>query len=269
MRIVLSCGRDGLMEYHGCWRALECPLKHPSHLALEGGRLAVLDSQERAIWTDGKTIPVDSGVEAFCLRRGYALTLSGETDCITKMDLASGQPVVTAPCGVYPQNFCLMPYGMLAVCGGGDGTVRLMSADDLIARRTLRLPGMTERIAWSGDWLHVLCAVGDTVIHCRYVRVHPTGQIQPVTLLPGLPGAVCADGAGGAWVASSETLCHYPFACLAPDHVLGGSGLIRHLRCADGLLLVSDPVKGVFSALDAQWNTVARLHGDVGQAIMM
>jgi len=269
MRIVLSCGKEGLWEYRGRWQALDCPLPCPDLTAFGDGCLAALDPHSRQLWAGSQPFPVDGGVEAFCLLSGRALTLSGETDCLSLHDLASGQLLMTAPAGVYPQDFCFASPQLLAVCGGGDGTVRLYAASDLTLLRLFHLPGLTERIAFSGGHFHVLCAVGDTSIQCRYVRLHPSGQMRMIATLPGLPGAVCGDGGDGVWVASSGTLCHYPHAAFVPDRVLGGSGLIRHMVCAEGLLLVSDPVGGAFSAINRQGQTVLSLPGEVGQAVIL
>ena len=85
--------------------------------------------------------------------------------------------------------------------------------------------------------------------------------------LPGLPGAIRADRAGGLWTAASERLYHFPRDSRSPDWTLPGFGLIRHIDCWDRWVLATDPVMGLCSLIDGAGRQPARViyEGDVGQ----
>lgn len=268
MAVTLCGGSAGLWAYRDGWQRLPCPLPHPALLARSGAGLLVLDDRAQLLWDGRQLMPVPRGVEALLSWRGDALLLSGETDGVMRLSLATGQPLLVAPAGVYPQDACLMPGDVLAVCGGCDGTVRLLNPFSLRPLRTLTLPGITERIAWSGDALHVLCAVGNTAVRCQYWRIPRAGAPQCVALLPGLPGAVCGDARGGAWVAATETLCRFPAGALRPDCSIGGTGLVRHMVCPGGRLMTCDPVLGCCTLFGPGGYPAATWHGDVGQGLL-
>lgn len=269
MRIIAACGRDGLLEYRDTWRRLPCPLACPTQLAARPGGLAAADESARLLWTGQAVHPIDGGLEALALTQCCALTLSGDTDSLTLMDAASGDPLVLVPAGVYPQDFCFVDHATLAVCGGMDGKVRLMSLPELRTKREFNLPGATQRIACSGGQLHVLCLAGEDPLHTLFCRIPlPQGQPSQVCAMPGLPGAVCADGRGGIWLGVSEHLAHFlPRAC-APDVLLSDFGLIRRMARMGDSVLVSDPVMGLCAAADLAGHVHTLLRGDVQQAIV-
>lgn len=267
MRLLLSCGRNGLLEHRDGWHPLTCPLPAPDLLAVEQGQLAVVDNEHHLLWNGERLLPVDRGVETLLLWRGKVLTLSGETDCVTLLDPACGLPLIAAPVGVYPQDCCLLEGGLLAVCGGSDGMVHMLRLPSLHILQSQRMGGMPERVASSGGALHVLCAVGDTAIHCHYDRLLPHGQVQHVAVLPGLPGAVCADGYGGVWVAATETLCHFAAGALQPDAWIDGTGLVRHVICGRDGLLWCDPVMENCVLLPRNGLPMMLYRGVVGQAL--
>lgn len=243
--MLAACGASGLLTYCGGWQPLSCPLPFPEMLAHRGDVLAVLDNTAHAVWVGRRIIPVDSGVEAMLLWENTLLTLSGDTDCLTLFSLATGQPLLTVPAGVYPQDMCLLPGGRsLAVCGGADGLLRVIRLPELWEEQALALPGSVQRVACMGSTLYVLCATEQDGLCCQLYRVEG-GRWSAIARWPGLPGAIHADSAGRLWVAASELLCcfHQCEYRLLP----GEFGLIRHMDSRGGKLLASDPV------LDALW----------------
>ena len=128
MGILLGCDKGLIMPCAP--QSLPCPLRRPDLIAHCRGRLAALDNTARLLWLGGEVYPADAGAEALLLLPGACLTLSGETDCLTLRDPSTGAPLLAAPVGVYPQDMCLVPGGLLAVCGGYDGTVRLLIAPE-------------------------------------------------------------------------------------------------------------------------------------------
>lgn len=269
MGMLLGCG-EGLLEMARGWKPRSCPLKRPDLLALDQGRMAAVDNANRLMWLNGQLFPCDPGVEALCLWQSYALALSGDTDCLLLLDAASGLRLVSTRAGVYPQDARVLPgLGMVAVCGGAEGTIRLLSLPELHTLRVIPVPGSAQRLDTVGGVLHVLCATEDAGLKCLLCRVLlQSGACQPVAVLPGLPGAIRADRSGGLWVGASEYLYHLPFNCDTPDHVYGGFGLIRHLDCWGQWVLATDPVMGLCALVDGGAHKARVIyHGDVGQAL--
>lgn len=266
MRILLACGQEGLLEYRDAWRALPCPLPCPTHLAVRPGGLAVADNTRRQLWTGGTPFPADSGLEAMALWQSCVLTLSGDADCLTMTDAATGVPLLLTRAGVYPQDFCFVDAVTVAVCGGSDGKIRLIRLPELAAVREYDLPSATQRIACSGGVLTVLCLCAEETVCTLMYRLRLTdGRAAQVCAMAGLPGALCPDGRGGVWVSVSERLMHFPPCSHAPDLVIGEFGLIRHMvRVADGVL-VSDPVLGICAVADRAGHVRVLHRGDVHQ----
>lgn len=249
MPILLAAGKDGLWEYRDTWRALPCPLSCPTMIARDGPRFALLDEDHHALWTGQSVMNVDSGVEAMLFWREYLLLLSGDTDCLTLVDQRTGTSLLTTPAGVYPQDMCILPGGrVVAVCGGAEGTLRLIRLPDLTLERLIRLPGNVQRIACAADCLLTLCALEDDGLCCLMCRVPFQGRAyEPVLTLPGLPGAVHVDDSGGWWVAASEALCRVYADGTPPASIRGDFGLIRSMDSRAGALLTADPVLGLYS----------------------
>ena len=268
MAILLGCG-EGLIMLERDWREADCPLGSVTNIALESGRVAALDNESHQLWLGGQVLRADTGIEAMQLWQGHCLTLSGDTDCLTLTDAATGEMLLTTPAGVYPQDMCVIPgMGMVAVCGGADGTVRLLTLPDLRPVKTAHVPGNAQRIDASCGWLHVLCLTEDDGLKCLLCRVPIYGdRYDPVATLPGLPGAIHADRAGGLWTAASERLYHFPRDSRVPDWSLPGFGLIRHIDCWGQWALVTDPVMGLCALIDGTGRQPARVlyEGDVGQ----
>lgn len=273
MAILLACGEEGLLLRRETWQALPMPLRCASLVAAGDDRLAVVDDEAHQLWTGESVVPVPGGVEALRVWRGRFLVLSGDTDCMTVLDAQSGSPLIAAPAGVYPQDLCLIPgEDLAAVCGGADGSVRLMRLPSLMTVRLLRVPGSAQRITFFGGWLYVLCAAEDDGLKCLLCRVPLRGgRYDPLCTLPGLPGAIRADASGGLWVAASEGLYYFPPGESSPDRTLLGQGLIRHLDQRAGGLLVTDPVLGRLSMVDARARAVAQTlyEGDVRQGLFV
>ena len=268
MGILLGSG-EGLAVLEDGWREAGCPLGRVTDVAAEGGRLAALDNEARQLWLGGRTITAETGIEALALWQGHCLTLSGDTDCLTLSDASTGEMLLTTPVGVYPQDMCVLPgLGMVAVCGGADGTVRLLTLPDLRTVKTTHVPGNAQRIDASCGWLHVLCLTEDDGLKSLLCRVPIRGdRYDPVATLPGLPGAIHADRSGGLWTAASERLYHFPRDSRVPDWSMPGFGLIRHIDCWGSWTLVTDPVMGICSLIDGTGRQPARTiyQGDAGQ----
>lgn len=255
------------MAWRGAWEKVACPLACPSLLAEDG---AVADAHARLGWREG-LFPLPPGTERLLrCRWGYA-ALSGETDGLSLMD-ERGQLLLTAPAGVYPQDMCPLPDGLtLAVCGGADSRVRLFSLPGLRAGRSFPVPGHVQRIAWGSGALGVLSLVEEEGLRCLVSRISlGTGRVTLLATLPGLPGAICADGRGGWWAAATEQLCHVDRAGRI-DRQQGGWGLIRHIERAGEMLLLTDPVLGACAIMDATGRQRPRMihRGDVRQAIFL
>ena len=267
MRIMLACGAEGLLEYRGAWRRLSCPLPCPTLLCPRSGTPIIVDESRHLLWTGAAVTPVDSGLEALLLWQNRALTLSGDTDCLTMLDLATGQPQMLTPAGVYPQDLCFVGANLVAVCGGADGMVRLIRLSDLQTVHEFQLSGTTQRVTYSGQELTVLCLVGDDGMQCQMCRIPlPGGALQRVCTMPGLPGALCPDGRGGVWMAVSERLAHFTRGESAPDVLLPDFGLIRHMSRLGGSVLTSDPVLGQCALVSANGRKQVLYEGDVQQA---
>lgn len=246
MAMLLAAGRRGLWRLSEAWVRLPCPLAAPTLLARDGAAFASVDNGSRLMWMRGTLTPIDSGVEALLPWRGMAVTLSGETDCLTLLRPGQPSPLMTLPVGVYPQDACLMPDGLhAAVCGGADGTLRLVRLTDFTQAGSLRLPGQPQRITAGAAALHVLCLTGEHDLCTLLLRL-PLHSLRPEPLLtlPGLPGAVCACR-DGVWTASSETLLLLKRGTCR--RIPGEFGLIRRMDVRGDRLLASDPV------MDALW----------------
>lgn len=238
--MLAACGPRGLMTWQQGWHSLACPLPGADMLACTGGRLVMLDNTVHAVWADGRMLPVDAGVEAMLLWGDALLTLSGDTDCLTLFSLETGQPLLTIPAGVYPQAMCLLPGGRsLAVCGGADGTLRVIRLPDLWEEQTLHLPGTVLRVACLRGNLYVLCTTENDGLCCQLCCIQGRRQWR-MGCWPGLPGAIHADSLGRLWVASSERLGYFRQGEYRA--VPGEFGLIRHMDSQGGALLASDPV---------------------------
>ncbi|MGN0972238.1 MAG: hypothetical protein ACI4OY_09800 [Aristaeellaceae bacterium] len=270
MAVLLCCGADGLMAHQGTWRRLSCPLPVPSLLAAQDGLVAIADNTQRLVWLGDALLPVAGGVEALLLWQGKPLVLSGEADSLTLLSPA-GSPLFLAPAGVFPQDMCLLPGGMVAVCGGAEGTVRLLRLPELTVEKIIRVPGSALRIAWQGGFLYILCAVEEEGLRCLLGRIHPcTGRYEALAVLPGLPGALLADGTTRLWIAASEALYCFRPGERSPRQRIGGFGLIRHMACREHQLLLSDPVNGTLTLLASPFHRPqVLLTGDVGQAVFL
>ena len=270
MAVLLCCGADGLLTHHGTWRRLSCPLPSPCLIAAQDGTVAIADNTQRLVWLGDALFPVAGGVESLLLWRGMPLVLSGEGDSLTLFSPA-GTPLFLAPAGVYPQDMCLMPGGLVAVCGGAEGTVLILRLPELTVEKIIRVPGSAQRIAWQGGSLYMLCAVEDEGLRCLLGRIHPrTGRYEALSALPGLPGTILADGGTRLWVAASEMLYCFRPGERAPRQRIGGFGLIRHMACRDHRLLLSDPVLGALTLMASPFHPPQTLFtGDVGQAAFL
>lgn len=270
MAVLLCCGADGLMAHRGAWQRLSCPLPSPCLLAAQDGAVAIADNTQRLVWLRDALFPVASGVEALLLWQGKPLVLSGDADSLTLFSPA-GTPLFLAPAGVYPQDMCLMPGGIVAVCGGAEGTVFLLRLPEMTVECRIRVPGSAQRMTWHGGFLYVLCAVEEEGLRCLLGRIHPrTGRYEALAVLPGLPGAIHTDGANRLWVAASEALYCFRPGERSPRQTLGGFGLIRHMASRDHQLLLSDPVLGALMLLESPFHRPQTLlTGDVGQALFL
>lgn len=234
-----------------------------------GTQYAAADAQHGQLWAAGRVTAIDRGAETLMMDGGAALVLSGETDCLSLLDIYSGQLLITAPVGMYPQQMCLAGPKLVAVCGGADGMLHLIRVRDLHTVGSLRLPGFPQRVALSGGRLYVLCAMYDEALHCLLYSISSMGRISYVLWLPGLAGALCGDGMGGLWAASSETLIHLTAGAARIDKRIEGTGLIRYMACSRRHLLTSDPVLGLCRLYSPEGRIIAAHAGDVGQGLLL
>ena len=266
MRILAACGTEGMLTWDGGWRSMACPLEQVTLLTACG---CPADTRARRLWDGTRMLPLPPGAEAAMHLCGRWMVLSGEADSLWVMD-ESGRPLVCAPCGVYPQDMC--PAGeCLAVCGGADSRVHMLSLPDARTLGTVAVPGNVQRIAAQGERLCVLSAAGEERIRCLAGTISlRTGRYEPLLTLPGLPGAVCAAGRGAWWIAASERLC------LADSRgrvlrMLPGQGLIHSLSVHGETLLAADPVLGACTLVDLR-NRRAPVQlpaGEVCMAVMV
>lgn len=267
--MLLCCGTDGLLRYRTAWQPISCPLPAPTLIACQDGIQAVLDNTEHLLWMHDRLVSVGSSIESLLLWQGCPLLLSGDTDCLTLLDADTLDPLFLSPVGVYPQDMCLLPGNIVAVCGGGAGTVLLLTLPELQLLRSIPVPGSAQRMIGLGKWLYVLCTTEDDGLRTLLCRVNLQGsRYDPLCTLPGLPGALHADQ-HGLWVAASETLYRFQLASHAPTQTLGGFGLIRHITSRQHQLLLSDPVLGTLWLMEPGRPPVALLEGDVGQALFI
>ncbi len=271
MRLLLACGRDGLLEYRftALWRSLPCLLRAPSLICREGGCIALADNQAHELWAGGRVTHVEGDLEALLLWRGRALTLSGNTGCVTMLDLVSGLPMITTPVGVSPQGMCLLSPRLLAVCGGADRTLYLLSPADLTLVRRIPLRGQPQRVAWSDPLLYVLCDVSSDASLCQLLSIDRHGSIRTVAQLPGAAGALCPAERGGVWCAAGEALARFSPAQARPDVTLAGFSVVSSLHWREGMLAVCDAGSGECVLLTARGDTVLRLRGDACQALLV
>lgn len=265
MGMLLACG-DGLLTWDGAWRTLPCPLIHPSHIACADGLIAAVDNDAHLLWYSGILLPCAREIEALCLWQGYALVLSGDTDCLSIADPDGW--LVAARTGMYPQDMCLLPDEVL-ICGGADGLIHRLTLPGLYSVCTYPLPGMPMRIHASENAAHVLCTAGDDELHTLLCRIDlASGECGEIARLPGIPGAIRSDGSGGVWAAATEQLYHIPKGACEPDAVIDGFGLIRHIDMLGNNLMVSDPIEGLCAWIkqERRPQIVVLRHGEVGQA---
>lgn len=269
MSMLLCCGAEGLLCRRDCWQALSCPLPAPSLMCPGGDHWAILDNSEHLLWMEDHLFSVDSGIERLLLWQGRPLLLSGDTDCLSLLEPAGGNPLFLAPAGVYPQDMCLLPGNAVAVCGGGSGTVLVFSLPELRLMHTIPLPGSPQRIACLGKWLYVLCATEDDGLRTLLCRADPHARrYEPLATLPGLPGALYIDPRG-LWVAVSETLYRFTPGERTPAFRLDRLGLVRHITGQQGTLLLSDQLLGTLFLLQPGRPLRPLKEGDVGQTAFL
>lgn len=239
MGMLLAC-EDGLLTWADGWQRLPCPLRRPVHVACEDAGISAVDNAAHLLWHAGQLLPCPHDVEALLLWQGNALVLSSNTDCISIADDAGWR--VTARAGMYPQGMCLHS-GDVLICGGADGLVHRLTLPELLPVCTYALPGMVQRIHAAGDTAHVLSLTSEEPLQTLLCRLDlTTGRARAVARLPGIPGAVCTDGRGGAWVGATEHLYHFQAGSAFPDQVYPGLGLPTHLALQDTALLATDPI---------------------------
>ncbi|MBR4082200.1 MAG: hypothetical protein IKK21_10490 [Clostridia bacterium] len=265
MAILAACGTEGLLAWDGGWRRTACPLRRATLLTPCG---CPADTLAKLLWDGARLLPMPPGAEAVMRWQRTWLALSGEADGLWVMD-ERGQLLICAPCGVYPQDMCFAGND-LAVCGGADSRVHMLSLPSAQTLRAFSVPGNVQRIAAQGEQLCVLSAIGEEHIRCLVGVISlRTGRYEPLMTLPGLPGAVCAAGRGAWWIAASERLCLVD--CRGRVlRMLPGQGLIRSLCLRGDTLLAADPVLGACTLLDlrGQQTPVRLAAGDVHMAVM-
>lgn len=206
--------------------------------------------QQCDVWVDegrhllhigGQAFPCDRNVEALHRWNGHALLLSSDTDCLSLWD-AEGL-VRTARVGVYPQDMAVQE-DTAYICGGADGKLHLLSLPELHSVAAYDLPGMPERVCVQNNMAHVLTLLPEPEVHTSLLTINLADGTYLETLrLPGLPGAIATDE-NGLWVGVSELVMHLPHGTDAPDVVVEGIGLARHIEIAADGVVVTDALEG-------------------------
>lgn len=242
MAVLLACGENGLIEAASGMHRHPCPLETVSLLCPRPDGLTVIDNRAHLLWDGHMLARVDAGIVAALPWRGHHLLLSGDTDSITLLDGASGQPVTLAPAGVYPQDMCLLPRGdVVAVCGGADGCIRLLALPALQPLRCTRVPGCAARITFACGCLYVLCTIEDDGLQTLLCRIPlRCERYEPLLTLPGMAGALAADASGSLWLGTSDTLYHIQTRPPRILKTIGGFGMISALSCRNGQVLLCD-----------------------------
>lgn len=200
-----------------------------------------IDHDAHELHFKSRTFPCDRDVEAMALWADHALLLSSDTDCLSLWD-AEGL-VRVARVGVYPQDMAVTG-DLVLVCGGADGQLHQLDLPGLQHRFSLPLAGMPERIAWQSGTAHVLALLTEPEIHTRLISVVPdTWQWHDRLRLPGIPGAIAADG-GGLWIGVSEQVVHLPDDSSVPDLVIEGIGLAKKIEASEDGVLIMDGLTG-------------------------
>lgn len=188
-----------------------------------------------------RAFPCDRDVEAVRTWKGHALLLSSDTDCLSLWD--SEGLVRTARVGIYPQDMAVQE-DTACICGGADGKLHLLSIPSLHTTAEYLLPGMPERIYLQAQTAHVLTLLSEPELHTVLLWVDMTsGEHQVSARFSGLPGVITAD-TDGLWIGVSELVMHLPFGTDAPDMVIEGIGLARHIDVTDGGITVTDALEG-------------------------
>lgn len=267
MAMVLATSR-GVLCWRAGWEREPCALTCPGLLAAEGERLIMADIQGRMLDLGGSTVPIDRDAERLLLWRGHPLVLSSDTNALTLLS-RKGRPLISVPAGLYPQDMCQLGE-RLAVCGGTDGQVHLLTLPELFSAGDLEVPGAPQRVCRGTGGVFVLSALEEAGMRTLLLFVPMNGgKLRPMCVLPGLPGALAADEQGGVWAAAGEALYHFPQGSAAPDQTHGGFGLIRYLSVSGRWALASDPVEGMAVLADAEGEMGVRVlyEGEVGEGL--
>ena len=270
MAVLLGWSK-GILRLDQDVSRVDCPLQRADFLAVQNKQMAALDNHAHQLWIGRDVYPADPGVEALYLLPWGCLILSGDTDCLTLHDSHTGQRLLTAPAGVFPQDLCLIPgTELLAVCGGADGTVRLLTRRSLETVHIARVPGNAQRIDAARGALHVLCLTEDDGLQCLLCRLSLRSlRYEPIASFPGIPGAIYAEFTGGLWVCASEVLYHLSPGHATPDRIIPGFGLIRHMDWRGSQLLITDPVMEICALVERCGTSHTILEGPVQQAIFI
>ena len=178
-----------------------------------------VDHARRELHHGGRVFPCDRDVEALAVWQGHALLLSSDTDCLSLWDEEG--LVRLASVGVYPQDMAVMDT-LAIVCGGADCRLHLLDLPSLSCHGEIHLPGMAERIALQDDIACILALLTEPEVHTQLILASlPAGKPHSLLTLPGIPGAIAADG-DGLWLGVSGQVLHLPRGTTQPDMIIKG-----------------------------------------------
>ena len=178
-----------------------------------------VDDRAHMLHHGERTFPCDRNIESLAVWKGCALLLSSDTDCLSLWDMDG--PVRTLRIGVYPQDMAIAD-DLAIVCGGADCRLHLLTLPELRSSGEISLPGMPERIALQGSDAHVLALLTEPEVHTQLILASlPAGKPHSLLTLPGIPGAIAADG-DGLWLGVSGQVLHLPRGTTQPDMIIEG-----------------------------------------------
>lgn len=158
-----------------------------------------IDDATHMLHFDGQTFPCDRDIEAALAWENYALLLSSDTDSLSLWDSEGLVRLTTI--GVYPQDMAVRK-NQVAVCGGADGKLHLLTLPDLTEIAEFSVPGMPERLCIVEDAVFILTLMVEPEVHTTLLRLSG-GQWEALRTFAGIPEAIAADKSG-LWIAVSE-----------------------------------------------------------------
>ena len=239
MRLWVADGDAGLM----CVENGRCRRIGPggSALCAASGRLFCADREGCACYDcrSGEMLyhtALPAGICALQPMGSMVCALSSDADSVTAFSARTGEPLFSAPAGMYPRDLSLSPDGrLLAVSGGASGQILLLDGQ-MRQAAAFRLPGVVCGACFMPRGLAALCAVEDGELSTRLMRVSFRGIAEEILALPlvpsclcALPGGACAAGCHGEAVvlrANKKAALRQPVSCPVRIRPWAGGALV-------------------------------------------